>query len=33
MVETDPLLDHVGGLGVGIEQDGNGHEREAHHFA
>ena len=26
MVETDPLLDYVSGLSVGVEEDGDCHE-------
>lgn len=33
VVETDPLVQHVGGLGVGVEEEGNRHEGEAHHGA
>ena len=33
MVQTDPLRQHVGGLGVGVEEERDRRQREAHHGA
>ena len=33
MVKTNPLSQHVGGLGVGVEEERDRHERKAHHGA